>query len=267
MLLGCGAPTKSAGDVSSIFKSDVKQLDQKLFELCSEMSARSSQPSLVGLSFGPRDCNRAGLHAMNFRKDNQFNLVNTGTQRYVEDTKTLSIRVRTQGYLNTSLVGLAASLSSAMKRNAGQGIGAINISNRGGQGLGSLINLSQEYTEKPTFNPDDFAFSMKIRMKGSDIVDLDNQIAISGRIIDKNIAVTILTTDNPTAKQSFMKSAKIVVLIVPHAKDLYGDIFFDVSVYKVDSLIDDSIKQNLNNMISSLAKQIFNAVLAIEKDE
>ena len=72
------------------------------------------------------------------------------------------------------------------------------------------------------------------------------------------IAVTVKSTQDQPFAKSLIKNFQAVLLIIPHASDLYMDLFVDVNIYSVgfDTLVKDKIKSFLSTGLKSMIDSV-----------
>src|SRR5690349_2750974 len=69
---GCGAPTKTAGEVGHIFEGTGTSLQDKLSGLCGALGGRQAAPTLNGLDLDVDGCGDAGLAAQDYKELTSF---------------------------------------------------------------------------------------------------------------------------------------------------------------------------------------------------
>jgi hypothetical protein len=259
LTLACGAPVKSAGDVASLFSAGGEPLHQKVEGLCATLANRDAAPDLKTSGINRSDCDDPGKYAINFQSADKFHFQGLDDKEFDDDVTTVS--VRSQAWLGKSLLGLATAVAGKMKENQGTGAGGFDIGGSGGPSDG-LIDLETEFIREPKFDIDTFSFGMEIGIKGDGIVSLDNKIAADGTLLDGNFAVSIYTTEDGAEDKTLLRSIKGAVFIVPHASDVYVDLFLNVEVYKI-GLVDGVIKGQLKSIMGGAFKDILNTALGL----
>lgn len=235
MLTACGAPTKSASDVAGLFQGSGVSLQEKTNALCNELAKRTQPPMTSDLNVDLGGCADAGKAAVNLKEIDSFYFQGLDKNPPSAD-KVIRTSARAEVWLNKSLLGLASGLSSMMKKKKGgnnTGVLSLPDGNAGGKGLQGLVTPTIEVIEEPQMNVEDLEFSMKIRLILTGIVEADHIIAIDGKLIDNAIAVTVKTTEDRPFELSILQNFQAVILIIPHASDVYMDLFVDLNVHDI----------------------------------
>lgn len=236
LAMGCGAPTKSASDVKSLFARDATSLEEKVTKLCKTLKARDTKPNFEDADLPVDDCKDAGHAAANLRGLQKFSFV--GLEDINDKDKDDVIRrfVRTELWLNYSLIGMAGAIAQRMKetQQAGDNKGLISLPNsEGTSGFSDLAAPDIEIIEEPEFNLGAFSFSTAIRLQVTGAVTVDNTIRVNGGLIDNKLAVVIHTDGKQPIEKSLIRDFSALVLIVPHASDIYLDLFVNLNIHNV----------------------------------
>lgn len=234
MLTACGAPTKSASDVAGLFQGSGVSLQEKANSLCSALGKRTTPPMTSDLNVDLGSCADAGKAAVNLKEIDSFYFQGLDKNPPSAE-KVIRTSARAEVWLNKSLLGLASGLSSMMKKKqGGSNTGVLSLpDSTDGKGLQGLVTPTIEVVEEPKMNVEDLEFSMKIRLILTGIVEADHIIAIDGKLIDNAIAVTVKTTEDRPFELSILQNFQAVILIIPHASDVYMDLFVDLNVHDI----------------------------------
>lgn len=261
MLTACGAPTKGASDVAGLFQGSGIALQDKATALCAELSKRSEAPTTQGMNIDLGGCGEAGKAALNYKEIDSFYFLGLDQNTPVENG-VIHTKARAEIWLNKSLLGLAGALSGMLKKKEGGGnTGALSLpDSSGGKDISGLVTPKIEIIEEPKMNVEDLQFSMKIRLTLTGIVEADHIIAIDGKLIDNAIAVTIQTTEDRPIELSILKNFQAVILIIPHASDVYMDLFVDMNVHDIGakSLFESQIKSFLGTGLKGVIDSTLN---------
>lgn len=261
-LAGCGAPTKSAGDVESLFSEAATSLQDKETKICSTLASRAEVPTIKNSTLDMAGCRDAGLAAVDYQRISNFyfyDLVPPPTSTSGVDV--IHRTVRGQVWLNKSLLGLAGSLSQWMKKQKAKGglAGALQNPASGNDKLTNIVKPTLEVLEEPKFDLKNLSLSAKLHIALTGIVTADHVVAIDGKMIDNVFAITVKTTEDRAFSQSILKNFQTVILIIPHASDVYVDMFIDVNTFNfgVPAVVNDK----LTSFLSSALKTLLDGVL------
>jgi len=244
-LTACGAPNKSAGEVAHLFDSGSQSLQQKESALCRELQNRDTAPTVKNLKIDLDGCRDAGLAALEYKKVESFHFVGLDDDVQSKDEKIIHRSVRSQIWLNKSLLGFAAAISDQMKKkaNSGANVGEVQLSDSAAGKLQNIAQTKITVIKEPKFDLKEFSFNALINFNISGLIAGDHDIEIDGKLIDNMFAVTVRTTGDRTFKQSLLQNFTAVILIVPHAGDLYMDMFVDLNIHNpgLETLIKDQV--------------------------
>lgn len=253
-LTACGAPTKSAGDVAHLFSGSGRSLGDKMSEICGTLRERSASPSLQGITLTDDDCQAAGRAAQNYKQLTSFKFANVNTESIngTAGDKTVKITTRGQVWLNRSLIGLAGALGKSLENKAGTAGGAVTVADSpfGGE----LVKPKIEVTDKIAFDKEakEFSGGIKFRLEGA--ITVDNEIAVAGKIFEDAIAARIDTKEDRDYKDSLLKNMQAVVMIVPHAGDVYVDFSLQLEVHSIgtDAMIAGALQEALSGGMKTM---------------
>ena len=262
-LASCGAPTKSAGEVSGIF-AESKSLESKLTSTCDLLRKRSTSPMLNDVTFSP-SCDAAGRDAVELNRVSQLYIIgqkdiNTTGDK---DKSYVDARLRTQIWLNRPLVGLAAIIGRILQENKDYKGGEVKIpAPKDGPDLSGLVRTNIEIMETPRLDLSTLSFGAKVGLKVGDPGDywIDNEIVTSGAVLDDVLVVTIKSTAEKTYEQSLLRGISAVAVIIPHASDVYVDVDMSLQFNKGTGL-ENAIKTMLPKILGSALKPVLDSML------
>lgn len=264
VFVGCGAPVKSATDVASIFDAQTLDLQGKVNVLCKELGSRSVSPKSSDFSEGTLDCSNAGLEAQNFKKIDRFSFVgvdtNFKTSEKAKDVRFLE--VRSEVWLNSNLLDLAGKLSTKMKTGLATGDVSLDPPAGSNDGLANLVKAKVEVLEKSQFDQKTFEFSTKIRFLLEGAVKADHVINVAGKMLDNKFAISAVTEGDQVYEKSILKNFQAIILVVPHAGDVYLDLSVKISIYDV-GLGDQVMKDNVHKALSTGLKSTIDSFLGL----
>lgn len=249
----CGAPTKKASEVGNIF-SDTDSLQEKTNSACDFLKRRDESPSASDLKFTP-DCASAGLKALNLKEIDAFYFSGLEGNPPKEE-KVVRKTIRTQVWLNRSLLGLATVIGKKLAAGQNLELGKLDIASAGvGKDFSKLFKLDIEITKKPALDTKDLSFSMALNVKGSGVATIENEIVIAGRLIRENntFLVTIKSTKDQEFEKSLLKNFSGMVMIIPYAGDVYLDMILDMNVHNIG--FNGAIDSQLNPVLGSALKK------------
>ena len=273
LVWSCGAPTKSASSVSSIF-TESRTLQGIASEICSELESREEAPTVQNFSMKTQGCQRVGEGALEYTKIKSFGFVNLdGTvitppaavnaaavekRKPGQDTPTTVRQNRAQVWLNQSIIDMAKTLTTYMKQNASAAAGEIKLPNSAASELANLAKLSVTLVQAPKLDINNLSFSMRIKIALSGIIKVNQVIQVDGKLIKNAFALTIKSAEDMPYAQSLIKKLEIMALIIPFADDIYVDMFSKVEAYDIglkavlDSQLDAFWSTGLKGIIDSV---------------
>ena len=108
-----------------------------------------------------------------------------------------------------------------------------------------------------------FAFSMDIEFKLTGVIDVDLDLEIRGALVDNSFAVTIRSTNKPKYEQSIVRDLNVVAVVIPHASDIYMDVFVNLSLYKFGDLVDKTIEKQVQTFMGSGIKSMVDSAMQL----
>ena len=263
-IVGCGAPTKSPEEVAHIFNpgGQNKDLSSRLNDICGTLSQRQAEPSIRGKFLRPSNCNDAGEIAQDLSSLKQFYFqgFDSSNLKAEGDDEVLEITTRSQVWLNSSIIDMASSLGSVLGNKDGD-TGLLDFGGDDEGGISKLADAKIKFLEPFAFNKDDFSFNALLNLKLTGAVIADHDIAISGKLIDNVIAVTVKTTKDRVYDESVLKSADAVILVIPYAQDIYVDFFLDLKINSIG--FDGLVKGQVESILSTSIKKFVDGIKSL----
>ena len=261
---GCGAPTKSAGDVSSLFAGSSVSLQSKESSLCDSLGSRDAAPTTKDMHIDLGGCADSGKAALDYKKISSFYFTGLDNPDSKSENGVIHISARSQVWLNKSLLGLASSLGGLMKKKgAGDNTGLLNLPDSAdGKQISGLVTPKIEMLEEPKMDLKTLQFSTKIHLTLDGIVKADHIIDIDGKLIDNMIAVTVQTTEDADLKTSILKNFQAVIMIIPHAGDCYLDLFVDLNVNDIGA--SKLIKDQVSSFLATGMKGVIDSLMQLK---
>lgn len=262
----CGARTKTASDVSGIFRNqEAIALSGIITNLCQNIRARTSAPSMARINLTDDECAQAGKNADNYRlvaKSFYFEGLTNDVDK-ISGQEVLKLRARAKVWLNQNILDLAVKLSKALKERGagGQDLFAMPPSGSNNS-LEKLIKLSTKELKKVEINQSDRSFAGALNISGSGIVSLNNDIEIHGQIFSDAIAVSVNSLKSAEFKDSILKDVDVLVLIKPYAKDVYVDIVFQVNIHSIG--LNSTLSDKIYTALGSGLKTALDALLKLK---
>lgn len=261
----CGAPTKTASDVSGIFRNqEAIALSGIMTNLCQNIRARTSAPSMARINLTDEECAQAGKNADNYRlveKSFYFEGLTNDVDK-ISGQDVLKLRARAKVWLNQNILDLAVKLSKALKERGAGGQDLFAMPSAGANNsLEKLIKLSTKELKKVEINQSDRSFAGALNISGSGIVSLNNDIEIHGQIFSDAIAVSVNSMKSADFKDSILKDVDVLVLVKPYAKDVYVDIVFQVNIHSIG--LNSTLSDKINSALGSGLKTALDALLKL----
>jgi hypothetical protein len=266
LLAGCGARTKTASQVGSIFSTGSNALSTRLVDLCQSIRSRSEKPNMSGASMTDQECADAGLNADNYRSvKEKFSFVGLDNEISKVDGKdVLTIKTRAKIWLNSNIINMAVKLTNALQKRAegGDDIFGKPDPAGGGDKLANLLKISVKELKKIEFNVAEKSFAGRLNISGEGIAKLNNDIDIDGTLFSDSVAVNVSTPSQTAFKDSILRDVNALAIVTPFAGDIYVDIRFEVNMHSVG--LGSAIKTNLESALGSALKKGLDSLLKIE---
>lgn len=280
----CGAPWKTANDVSSIFKTD-QSLGGKVVNLCAFLQSRAAEPNLQGVQLDSTACRNAGNNAQQMSRlingtDKQLQFIGFDFNSLADKTSAngkdqdLLIQTRTQLWLNKSLVGVLSLVTASMKDFSSKPMAPGTAIDIFGPAAGAepnpingvkKMNIKTKGTilDAPTFNQQTNEFHLAINMAATGDVTLNNDIAIDGGVYDGAVLVSVRTTKDMPYEQSLLGSLKAVAVVLPYGGDIYIDLNISMKLHSIG--VDSIYKDMVRGLFESVAQVLVDKMKGLEK--
>ncbi len=270
---GCGARLKSADAVSSNFAS-AKSLGDKVGALCTTLRERKKPPYLADIDLADDACTRAGQQAQDVKtlvaknENIGFSAIRSDGEKFSTSTtglggeQTQRLQTRVELWLNRSILGIVRLLLPMLKDKS-----------KGGLLGDSAAQDDEEFKIKvigePEFDAKEFKFAATIeltsRKEDNGQVDISNRVKVTAQLFDKQYgAATVETTEDTPKEKSFIKSAKVLLLMVPHDQDIYLDIVTDITLHSFG--VNEAVKNQFLTTLSKSFMQIPNLIDEAERN-
>lgn len=279
----CGAPTKSASDVTEIFEKD-ESLGGKVYALCANLSQRQLAPNLSRLEHITADaCKGAGRNAQHVNnlisgQEQGIKFVGFSTDSINGNSDPVfEIKTRIELWLNRSIVGMVTMFASSMQGMASSSAPGAELDIFGPTTTATGTNTSSEtststtastqgmqsvqdagiypkavFKESPTFNKETGEFHMAINISTTGSLTINNDFYIDGGVYNGAIAVSVETREDLPFERSLMKSLKVLALVVPYDSDIYIDLSINMNLNSIG--VNTIYEKQIRAMLENLAK-------------
>ena len=286
---GCGAPTKPAASVASLFLV-TESLQNILSHACDALMERMEAPSIQGLKLDLQGCQRAGQAALNYAEVDSFAFVNVdGSALGTNNSANLKLKThlllateaeggaspavpnnnpavssrktRAQIWLNKSLLDLAGTLTRFMKDKQDFGSGVVQLPDSAGKNLANLAKTTITILKKPEFNVSEISFSAQVEVKVSGIVKASQSLQIDGKLLGDSIAIVIRTINPEAFSESIIREIEFVVFVTPYANDVYVDLYSGMDFYNIG--LQSVLDKQLNSFLSTGLKSLLDSLMVV----
>ncbi len=259
VLSHCGAPNKSAGQVSAMFQADPLSLAERVTSVCTSLKSRTEAPTTSDLQLAALDrCENAGSSAVEVNKFKGLNIEQyTATNGAESDKKRSSFRV--QLWLSGALLSLASIAGNMKKFSDPSALGGVGGSTPAD--LSTLIKAEPKVIEPMKIDMSNgVRGSTILNLVVSGVVKLDLTLNIDFAVLDKSISAVIKTS----RAEGLLSDIYVVMVVVPYAGDTYLDLIGSIKMG--DALEDAKILDSLiPTMLNSLVSVLFNVNLPEQK--
>ncbi len=261
---GCGAPLKSSDEVAPIFDK-AKSLSTKMQEICNIAISSQSEPNFNGIQFDRSNCDAAGTQSQDLkpnteivlaevktRRGNDLSVSTSNAQPAVASSSTpasggsseIAVGTRLQIWLNRPLLKMVQVLIPALKKRSDE------MANDGSTATAQpeQSKFKIKVIGKPELDEAKMSlkleFSIDSKKADNGTLDISNRFVVNGGLIDKKyIFATIATVSDQDVKNSLIKRGKILLFVIPHAKDIYVDVVSDMTFHSfgVDAAMQEQI--------------------------
>ncbi len=247
----CGAPNKSAGQVSAIFNADPKSLAERVTGVCSNLKSRTEAPSTSDLGLPTLErCENAGENAVEVSKFKGLKVEQyTASNGSESDKKRSSFRV--QLWLNGSVLSLASIAGNMKKFSDPSALGG-SMTGKVPVDLDGAVNVENKIVEP-------MKLDMENGVKGSTVVNItvtglakaDLTMAIDFAVLEKSITAVIKTKK----AEGILADVYMVAVVVPYAGDTYLDLIGSIKMGDITedaALLDAMIPKLLDAVVTML---------------
>lgn len=264
LLLACGAPTKKASEVSSIFGAP-SSLQDKMDRSCSALFDGKNE-QLADVSFDLSSCTDAGLSAINYDEAAKFYITGIEKAAQAEDGEVIPLRLRSQVWMNKTLIELAAPF-----------ISRINGRVDGQSQLGDLLSNTNHFEDSDIpeklirLEVEDlggefrlekgFYLTQDLRLRAEGVVQLGLDLRLSANTAAGNLSFVLTTLG--ASKDSFVRNIELLVFVVGHAQDTYLDFMINVEIANIG--YGDQIEDATVTLIETQMKTIVDTLLHAEE--
>jgi hypothetical protein len=287
--VGCGAPTKPASSVASLFLS-TDSLQDILSHACDNLTARIEAPTTKGLKLNLQGCQRAGQAALNYAEADAFAFVNidgsiVGTSSSANlnlgrdlllapetegsassaapttEPPVSSRKTRAQIWLNKSLLDVAETLTNFMKDKQNFGRGVVELPDSASKNFASLAKTSINIVKKPELDMSELYFSTQIEINISGIVKASQVLQVDGKLLDNSVAIVIRTLKPAAYSESIIRNIEFVLFVTPYANDVYIDLYSNVDFYNIG--LQSVLDKQLNSFLSTGLKSVLDSLMIV----
>ncbi len=263
-LSGCGAQLDSASDVNGLFIVAPKSLGAMAAEICRDIASRHAAPTTQVFSlFRVGDCKDSGVRALGLNGARDFIFTDEVSGQFMKENgeRVFSKSVRSQIWLNRTIAELIPQFASMLKGAPLPKKGEIKLPSSVANFEG-LIKPVISLVDDPKFKLDDMSVGVPFHVKTSGVVSIDLDILINAKIYGNGVAVTIKTGEQePSFKESLLKSVEAFVYVIPYADDIYIDMAAGFKMYDIGG--GNLIDKQLNTIAGSGLKSILDSIMKI----
>lgn len=257
LVSSCGARLKSADQVAGMF-AEAKSLGEKVDSLCTTLRGRGQAPYLKDIGLSDDACSKAGQQAQNLKllKNNAigFSAIRSDGQKFSTSTtglgsdQTQRLQTRVELWLNRSILGVVSMLLPLIGKKD-----ALAPSSTAKEDFEAKVIGEPEFDAK-TFKAK-IVLELTSRKDQNGQVDINNRVVVNAQLFDKQFgAATVESVEDMPKEKSFIKNIHVLVLMVPHASDIYLDIVTDMTLHSFG--VDEAVKDQFLNTLSQAFKKI-----------
>jgi hypothetical protein len=257
-LASCGAPSKKAGEVISLFKREPDKLQEVARGLCEQLANATEAPSLKSVKLSEQDCAAVGLRTQELTTASQLDFANIDEQRLragesAGSPGVLYVQTRGQVWLNQPMLALAQKLIRAIKDAQANGTSALLPNMNASAAESEVVKLDFREIQKTTLDETGKRLSAVVELNGRGAAQIHNVIVTEGRIFNDSIALEINTREDRAFEDSILQRLNAVVLIIPYGNDVYVDMVIDLRIHSlgIDRLMSDQISNALGTGVKA----------------
>lgn len=237
--IACGAPVQSSNDIDP-HTFEARTLGEKVAGICTAVQGGSHL-----------SCQNAGQRAITLGKDELKDAFSLTLSAAADGNDEIyRARFTSQFWLGNDILFLAQRILDRIAASPAQPSSAPPTAPGNG-----LIHVDFTFVEKPAFDPETTSFHMRSRIRASGAVEVDNTVAINGSIFNGNIVATLRTTADAPFESSLVKGASGIIVLVPHAADVYVETALDLRVHSIglENLVADQIMSLLSEALTKMS--------------
>lgn len=266
VVVSCGAPTKSA---SSVQPASIGNATERLGSVCQTIV--STEGALVnGLSrFQPGVCAGGASTMQNLAASPTLGLTQIDRQtRSIGPEavdKVIDISAYATVQMGISFVQFAAQVGKAMEEAKRTG-GSLFTPNSGSNGkFQELVQVETIERRKIDFDSAGKAFSGGFDMRSKTLTPkLNLSIDVNGKILNDSIAIRFSSIGEKPFSESLVQKISGLVILVPHANDVIGFLYVDVSVHDL-GIGENTMAQQIRQSIASGFQLLFDGLANVKR--
>lgn len=256
LFAACGAPTKKSSDVGRQFDAKgTKPLVEKATETLSSFKVYLADAKVATPPFDFSRYVDAGSNAHSLNSPNSLAFVPIDYLPGGKSGEVVNGAYRGQFWLKKSFVSMASNLGKLLGGNKntppGTPVPMKDIGSAGG-GLSKVATPVITFLEATKMDQEDKSFSAKFNLKVTGIANADHDIHIDGKLFEHGIAVYVRTAKDQIYERSILKNFSAMILMIPHANDMYLDFSIKMSSYSlgVDTMVQEFLQSALKGVVS-----------------
>ncbi len=153
--------------------------------------------------------------------------------------------------------GACDGVNSTKSTAGGDGGGSI----LGGGGISNLFDIQIDPIGEPSVDLEAGLVTGEVDLKVTGTVDVDAGLKYTAGGVGKNVAVVLKTT-RKGSKSSLLKEIALVIILIPHAGDVYVDTMFGTHLANIG--VEGIINGVLDNMLGNIVIGIMEKVVLLD---
>ncbi len=259
----CGAPTQRAGRVVNLFKPQPEKLREVAANLCSQLAAADSAPSLKRVKLSESDCGKVDINSRELTSSSALDFTNV-EQKILQTGSAaggatasgpgiLYLQTRGQVWLNRPMLQLAQKLIAAARQAQESGGSSLLPNMNASASQNEIVKVSFKEIKKTQIDETGKHISAAVELTGKGVVSVNNVIATEGQVFDDSLAFEINSSEDRTFEKSIFQRMNAIVLVIPYGNDVYVDMVIDLYVHSLgaDKLLTEQISQTLSTSIKA----------------
>jgi hypothetical protein len=275
LLEACGAPAQSASDVEASLDSIDVSLESKLKLACDDLMD-PEEPTIQGADIKTGDCKIDRSKVADYKTHGTMKFFEPESESvYDAGGDKTSLYRRSQLWLSHNLVELGAKghcvlskvdeLKDALSGVGGDCDGSKSTKSSGGEtdgissggDISNLFDIQIEPIGEPKIDLESGVVTGEVDLKVTGTVDVDAGLKYSAGGVGKNIAVVLKTVEKGS-KNSLLKEIALVIILIPHAGDVYVDTMFGAHLANigVEGIINGIIDDMLGEIVIGMMEKV-----------